>query len=222
MSTGLVIGSDVRCEHRERGVTLGRAAFAWLTTDNLEPSMSQTAESDLIKRVAQGDTEAFSEVYDRFAGPMYSLAMRILRDGASAEDAVQEAFVQIWEKASTYDLALGKPITWAVTLARNRAIGQLRSSVRRQKLSDAVASETGLTEPALSGGDDTLMGNEMARQVRTALTQVAQEQRQAIEMAYFGGLTQTEIAAALNVPLGTVKARIRRGMLLMRELLNVN
>jgi len=184
--------------------------------------MAETAESDLLTRVARKDLEAFSEVYDRFAGPMFSLAMRILRDGVAAEDAVQEAFVEIWEKASTYDPALGKPMTWAVTLARNRAIGHLRSSVRRRKLSEAVASETEPAEPALAGGDDTLMGNETARQVRAALSQVAAEQRQAIEMAYFGGLTQTEIAAALNVPLGTVKARIRRGMLVMRDLLDVN
>jgi len=199
-----------------------RMACAQRTMDTTQPVMAETAESDLLTRVAQKDLEAFSEVYDRFAGPMFSLAMRILRDGVAAEDAVQEAFVEIWEKASTYDPALGKPMTWAVTLARNRAIGHLRSSVRRRKLSEAVASETEPAESALAGGDDTLMGNETARQVRAALSQVAAEQRQAIEMAYFGGLTQTEIAAALNVPLGTVKARIRRGMLVMRDLLDVN
>ena len=184
--------------------------------------MCDTAESELLTRVADGDTNAFGEVYDRFAGPMFSLAMRILRDGAAAEDAVQEAFVQIWEKASAYNPALGKPMTWAVTLARNRAIERLRSGARRQKLAEAVAWEADVAEPALPGADDALVGSETARQVRAALAQVPGEQRQAIEMAYFDGLTQTEVAAALNVPLGTVKARIRRGMLLMRDLLGVD
>ena len=194
-----------------------RGAPAFVTADRLEPTMWDTAESEMLARVAHGDTEAFGEVYDRFAGPMFSLAMRILRDGAAAEDAVQEAFVHIWEKASTFNAALGKPMTWAVTLVRNRAIERLRSSVRQEKLAEAVACEVDVAEPALPAADDVLVGSETARQVRAALARVPVEQRQAIEMAYFGGLTQIEIATALNVPLGTVKARIRRGMLLMRE-----
>ncbi|MCI0535965.1 MAG: sigma-70 family RNA polymerase sigma factor [Verrucomicrobiales bacterium] len=221
MRTAMPIRFEVRQERCVPPADV-RVAPASVAADRLEPAMWNTAESELLTRVASGDVDAFSEVYDRFADPMFSLAMRILRDGSAAEDAVQEAFVQIWEKASTYNPALGKPMTWAVTLARNRAIERLRSSVRREKLAAALANETEWGEPTLAGTDDAIMGNETARQVRAALAQVPVEQRQAIEMAYFGGLTQTEIATALNVPLGTVKARIRRGMLLMRDLLDVH
>lgn len=224
MSTGSTIDCGLRWEHRERFAppANGRAAPAAVSVDSLQPTMLDMAdESELLTRVARGDTDAFSEVYDRFAGPMLSLAVRILRDGAAAEDAVQDAFVQIWEKASSYNPALGKPMTWAVTLVRNRAIAHLRSRMRREKLAEAVACETDVTESASAGADDALMSNETAGRVRAALAQVPAEQWRAIEMAYFGGLTQTEIAAALNLPLGTVKARIRRGLMLMRDLLNL-
>jgi RNA polymerase sigma-70 factor, ECF subfamily len=183
--------------------------------------MRDTAENDLFMRVAHGDTDAFNEVYERFAGAMFSLALRILRDGPAAEDVVQETFVQIWEKAAAYNPKLGKPMTWAVTLVRNRAIDRLRTSARRQKLAEVATNESDPTQPVLPCPDQAVIGSETVGQVQAALRQIPADQRQAIEMAFFGGLTQTEIATALNVPLGTVKARIRRGMLQLREFLDV-
>ena len=155
MDTGLVIASDVQWAFQANS---GAPATAQVVTsltaaDRPEPVMWNTAENDLLTRVAGGDIDAFSEMYDRFAGAMFSLAMQILRDGAAAEDVVQDAFVQIWEKASTYNPSLGKPMTWAVTLVRNRAIDRLRSVVRRQKLAESVAQESGPGEPLLPGAD---------------------------------------------------------------------
>ena len=184
--------------------------------------MQEAAEIELLTRVAAGDMDAFGTLYDRFAGPMFSLAIQILNDGAAAEDVVQEACVQMWEKAATYNAALGKPLTWAVTLVRNRAIDRLRASARRHKLAEALANELEPFDPGQPGAADELIGGETAAAIRAALVRVPAEQRQAIEMAYFVGLSQTEIATALGLPLGTVKARIRRGMIAMREFLDVN
>ena len=183
-------------------------------------SMQATAENpeaDLLASVARGDMEAFSQLYDRFAGTMFSIALRILQDNAAAEDVVQEAFLQIWEKAASYRSALGKPITWAITLARNRAIDRLRSAQRSHRLVEAATEEHEAHAETHHAADTLLLNEETAHTVRRALTVLGAEQRQAIEMAYFAGLSQTEIAAALGVPLGTVKARIRRGMLQLRE-----
>lgn len=176
-------------------------------------------EHELLARVAQGDADALGGLYDRLAGPMYSLALQILRDATGAEDVVQEAFVQLWEKGGTYDRSLGRPLTWALTLVRNRSIDRLRSMARRQRVTEAAASEAGAAEATAPPADVLLTGRETAGRIQRVLEQVPGDQRQAIEMAYYQGLTQTEIAAALGVPLGTVKARIRRGMLLMRDLL---
>ena len=184
--------------------------------------MLEATEIELLARIARGDAEAFSDVYDRFAGPMFSLALQILNDGAAAEDVVQEACVQLWEKAVSYNPALGRPLTWAITLVRNRAIDRLRSTARRHKLAEALTNELDPFDPGPPGVYDELIGAETATAIRAALVRVPAEQRQAIEMAYFIGLSQTEIAAALELPLGTVKARIRRGMLTMREFLDVH
>lgn len=180
-------------------------------------TMLDPTESELLANVARGDTEAFGQLYDRLAGPLFSLAMKILRDPASAEDVVQEVFVQVWGKASAYDATLGRPLTWALTLVRNRAIDRLRATQRGQRLMDAAADEHAVSGAVAEAPGHSLLNEETARLVRTALTRLGPEQRQTIELAYFGGLTQTEIAAALQTPLGTVKARTRRGMLQLRE-----
>jgi RNA polymerase sigma-70 factor (ECF subfamily) len=181
--------------------------------------MSETTETELLARVAQGDTEAFAALYDRLSGPLFSFALSILKNSASAEDVLQEVFIQIWEKASTYDSEIAKPLTWALTLTRNRAIDRLRSLQRRQRLAEAAASEPEFMPDSVGGSDEALINRETALRVRNALDALPVEQRQAIEMAFFGGLSQSEIASALSVPLGTVKARIRRGMLQLRDVL---
>ena len=184
------------------------------------PMYYESMEAELLARIARGDMAAFGDLYDRLANTLFSLAMKILRDSSAAEDVLQEVFVQIFQKAHTYDPRLGKPLTWAITLTRNRAIDRLRSVQRGQRLFTPETGEQEAKDTTTPGADDTLIGQEAAQQVRTALAELPPDQREAIEMAFFRGMSQSEISAALGAPLGTVKARIRRGMLKLRQTLD--
>ena len=150
----------------------------------------------------------------------------MLNDQAEAEDVLQDVFVQIWDKAKLYDRSRGKPLTWALTLTRNKSIDRLRSAQRRHRLKDEVEKETSVAEQHGTTGGEGAGGSvekvyalEKNRIVRNAVLQLSNEQRQAIEMAFFGGLTQNEIAHKLDEPLGTVKARIRRGMIKLKDII---
>lgn len=177
------------------------------------------AESALLRRVAQGDRRSFEELYYRFAGVLFSTAFRVLNNQEAAEDVLQDVFIQIWEKAPLYDPARGKPITWAVTLTRHKAIDRLRSIQRRARLQDDVQREA-LVFETFDGKSsfDSVSSAETAKLVRAAIQGLSEDQREAIELAFFSSLTQSEIAVRLNIPLGTVKARIRRGMMRLREI----
>ena len=178
------------------------------------------AEIELLRRVAQGDRRGFEELYDRFSGVLFSTAYRVLNNQEATEDVVQDVFVQIWEKAPLYDPARGKPMTWAITLTRNKAIDRLRATVRRNRLSEDMQRESQTQNQfddrssfdAASTGDTNKL-------VHEAMQKLSKDQREAIELAFFSSLTQPEIAERLNEPLGTVKARIRRGMMRLRDLL---
>lgn len=179
-----------------------------------------TAVQILLERIQQGEAAALAELYDGQAGLLHAIILRILNNNTEAEDVLQEVFVQIWEKAGNYDPSLGNAIGWIVTLARNRAIDRVRSLGRKAQLLERVAKEDFMpVETPASGGTDGLIGQEKAAQVRQALAALPKEQRRAIELAFFSGLSQSEIAGALQEPLGTIKARIRRGMLQLRDLL---
>jgi RNA polymerase sigma-70 factor, ECF subfamily len=170
--------------------------------------MAESAGNTLLRRIASGDHKALGEVYDLFAGMAYGLALRILRDATEAEDVVQEVFVQAWRQAGRYDPTRGSPEAWLCTIARTRALDRLRRRVsRREEPSEAAPSATGVprTEEALA--------------VRSALQGLPEDQRRALELAYYEGLTQTEIAHRLGEPLGTIKTRIRSGMIRLREAL---
>ncbi len=178
----------------------------------------QVAEAErLLHRVAAHDEPAFARLYDILARPLFSVALRILQDPSAAEEVVQDAFTQIWERAGTYDPQSGKPLTWALVLTRNRAIDRLRS---RQRFNRLVESYMELGPAALTetrpGSGGELVARESVDTVRRALIELPADQRQAIELAFFLGLTQSEIAAQQSLPLGTVKARIRRGLLFLR------
>ena len=143
-----------------------------------------------------------------------------MRDDADAQDVVQDVFIQIWDKAKLYDPAKGKPLTWALTLTRNRSIDRIRAIQRRTRLRDEFGEETAKDESAgvreaLSGVD----ASEKAQILRAAVNQLSPQQKKVIELAYYGGFTQTEIADKLGEPLGTVKARARRGLLKLKEIL---
>jgi RNA polymerase sigma-70 factor, ECF subfamily len=185
-----------------------------------ESSIDQESEIELLRRVGQGDRRSFEDLYDRFSGVLFSTALQILNDHREAEDVVQEVFVQIWDKAKLYDAARGKPLTWAMTLTRNKAIDRLRSAQRRYRLQDQVEKETKVTNQiALKDSSEEVEILEKSRLIRAAVLELSKEQREAIELAFFSGLTQNEIAQELNQPLGTVKARIRRGMLRLKEMI---
>jgi RNA polymerase sigma-70 factor (ECF subfamily) len=171
----------------------------------------------LVQRIAQGDRAAFAELYDRFSGPLYGAAQRVLRDPAETQDIVHDAFVTLWEKAATFDATRGSAFSWAVTLVRNRAIDRVRMRRRRAELlADAAHSDLGYDEDSASGVESASRGDQ-ASAVRAAVATLPLDQQKALELAFFGGLTQEEIARKLAEPLGTVKARIRRGLLKLRD-----
>jgi RNA polymerase sigma-70 factor, ECF subfamily len=173
-------------------------------------------EAELLSRVAEGDEGAFAELYDRFSPGLYSMALRIVGGSQEAEDVLQEAFHQIWRRATTYEPGRSSAFTWAVMILRNKAIDRLRA---RRRLSRTLEKAADLNY--FSDIDDASaalpLRNEKEARVRSALASIPEDQKQAIGMAFFGGLTHEEIAERLSEPLGTIKARIRRGLLRLRD-----
>jgi RNA polymerase sigma-70 factor (ECF subfamily) len=174
------------------------------------------ADQAALARIGRGDTAALAELYDRHARPIYSLALRILQDPADAEDIVQEVFAQAWRQASRYDAKRGQVAAWLLTLARSRAIDRLRARrARPEPLADQHAADAMIDQAVAA--DTRLVSAEQAARVRAALDALPLLQRMAIELAYYEGLTHTEIAERLEQPLGTVKTRIRTAMLKLRD-----
>ena len=186
---------------------------------NADPDKDLEAEIRLLREVGHGDRRSFEMLYERFSGVLFSTAFRVLNNQEAAEDVLQDVFVQIWEKAALYDPARGKPMTWAITLTRNKAIDRLRSVQRRSRLQDDLQHESQTVEQFDDKSSfDAVSSVETAGMVREAVKKLSKDQREAIELAFFSSLTQTEISERLNQPLGTVKARIRRGMMRLQEL----
>ena len=175
-------------------------------------------ERDLLclLRIQAGDTRALAELYDRYTPLLYPVCHRILRNGVDAEDALQDAWLQIWKRSATYEARRGSVAAWLLTVARSRALDRYRSlSSRRQ------AEARGEAEPATPAVDPatTAARGQLSQRVREALSQLAPQQRQVLEIAYFQGLSQSEIAARLETPLGTVKSWTRQALMRLRELL---
>lgn len=176
----------------------------------------------LMAQIAQSDQAAFSGLYDRLSGPLYSLALKMLGDAAEAQDALQEACLQIWRRASSYDSTKSSVFSWAVVILRSRIIDRLRARGRRLRVivplnqSGDEPTEVSVASTT-ANASDTAHKNDEASRVRSILNQLPIEQREAIELAFFSDLTHHEIAARLAQPLGTVKARIRRGLLRLRD-----
>jgi RNA polymerase sigma-70 factor, ECF subfamily len=178
-------------------------------------------EIELLQRIGHGDRGSFEELYDRLAGALFATAFRVLNNRAAAEDVLQEAFLQIWEKAPLYNPALGKPLAWAVTLTRYKAIDRLRSTQRRNRLQDSVQRESeSFAQFDARDAFDAVVSAETSQLVIEAMAKLSEDQRQVMELAFFASMTQTEIAEYLKQPLGTIKARIRRGMMKLRDLIN--
>ena len=202
-----------------------------MNTDTLETTEIETEEDQakqqelaevrsIFRAVAGGDRMAFAELHRRFAGLVYATAIQVLHDHQDTEDVTQEVFAILWKKADMYSEERGKPTTWLTTLARNRAIDKFRSRHRRSKLYNGYEQETeigkGWAAPSPSGEAET---KELAQEARSAVLQLSSDQRLAIQLAFFDGLTQAEIAERTGAPLGTVKARIRRGLGKLRSIM---
>lgn len=172
-------------------------------------------EAHLLARVAKKDPEAFALFYDRTSAVLFSAARSIVIDPALAEDVLQEVYLQIWEKAGVFDPALGKPISWALALTRNKALDRLRSSKRRDLAMQELAQV--LEGEASEIGPLNVELKESARIVKQAMSTLPNKQRQAIELALLQGLAHSEVAETMREPLGTVKAWIRRGIIEVRE-----
>ena len=156
---------------------------------------------------------AFQDFYRKFKGLLYATIYRVLNDHQDTEDIMQEVLSQIWQKAHLYEPAKGKPLTWVTTMARNRAIDRIRSKQRRSKLNNDFELESKPLQPEfVDDTSDLISAKENDAVVQSAVLELTDQQRVAIQLAYFGGLTQNEIAERLCEPLGTVKARIRRGV----------
>lgn len=177
---------------------------------------AERSDVELLHAVAQGDEAALARLYDAYRVILFGLLVRILNSREEAEDILQDVFIQVWRRAKDFDEKRGRPFTWLVTLARSRAIDRLRQLGARQRLATGAAQEqTEMVSDALS---DTIR---MAQRetVRQALAELPEEQRNTLVLAYFDGLTQSEIAAKLHAPLGTIKTRMRSGMIKLRALL---
>jgi RNA polymerase sigma-70 factor (ECF subfamily) len=177
---------------------------------------SASADHAALERMARGDHEALAELYDRHSRLVFSLALRILRDQSDAEDIVQDVFSQAWRQAARYESSRGNPVAWLLNLTRSRAIDRLRG--RRARPDTAAGEPAPLDLPDLSQPvDEQLSLSYQAARIRAAVDELSLLQRVAIELAFYEGLTHVEIAERLELPLGTVKTRIRQGLLKLKE-----
>lgn len=171
----------------------------------------------LIKSLASGDQSAMTTLYDSTSRLVYGLVLRILNEAPAAEEVLLDVYTQVWRQASSYDETRGAPLAWMTTIARSRAIDRLRSGMREQRLK--LPLESADTSAAAASVGDFAVASEMQKLVRAALGTLPQEQREVIELAYYGGFSHSEIAAKLGQPLGTIKTRTRLGMMKLREAL---
>jgi RNA polymerase sigma-70 factor (ECF subfamily) len=185
----------------------------------LRPEPAQENDVELLKAIAAQDAAAeasLAQLYDRYRVILFGLLMRILNNREEAEDVLQELFMQVWRRAADFDENRGKPFTWLVTMGRSRGIDRLRTLAARERTAVAAARDEA---EAVSDAATDAFRSEQRGLVTNALAQLPDEQKRPLMLAYFEGLSQSEIAAHLGAPLGTVKTRMRTGMIKLRELL---
>jgi RNA polymerase sigma factor (sigma-70 family) len=190
------------------------ASHAWTAMRKRHAHLSDEA---LVALVARGDEDALAELYDRVGRIAYGLALRIVRDERHAEDAVQEAFLQVWRSAATFRPERAKASTWVLTLVHRRAVDLVRREERRQ--ADPLTDDSAAVAAAEQTDEAAWLRFERER-VQTALKQLPDVQREALELSYYGGFSQSELAERLGVPLGTIKSRMFSGLARLRELLD--
>jgi len=181
------------------------------------PPGSESAVA-LLNRIAQGDRDAFGRFYDRYAATAFGLIRRVVREDAAAEEVLQDVFWRIWQEAAQYDARRGTPEAWLIIRARTRAIDRLRAMRRRSK-TFALPIDSSVERRPDVEAENPGIAAEQRGLVESALAQLPVPQRRVIELGFFEGLTQSEIAARLGEPLGTVKTRVRSGLERLREAL---
>lgn len=175
--------------------------------------------ADLLRQASRGDQQAFAQLYDLTAAKAFGLAVRVVRDRAQAEEVTQEAYLEVWHKSARYDESKGSAMSWVMTIVHRRAVDRVRSAesssrrdtayeIKHQSLDHDVTAEA--AEASIEG-----------KRVRKAMESLTGPQRQALELAYLGGYTHTEVATMLDLPVGTAKTRIRDGLIRMRDTMGV-
>jgi RNA polymerase sigma-70 factor (ECF subfamily) len=186
-----------------------------------KPSTHATSviDADLLARVVKGDQQAFSQLYDRSSTLLFTLAVRILGNREEAAELLQDVYLEVWRKVSRYDVGRGTPVAWLITLTKSRAIDRLRARASRGYRATRAQIDDTAAQVADPGPSplETQAEEELRSAVGAAVAGLPQSQQQAIELAYYEGLSHTEIATRLNQPLGTVKTRIKLGMSKLRE-----
>lgn len=178
----------------------------------------QTRNAELIRGVADGDQQSLAALYDATSRTVYGLLLRILADASAAEEVLLDVYTQVWRQAATYSRERGTALAWLTTIARSRAIDRLRRGRQEQQRTEPLDPAQQFAARGTSAEDEVRAG-EVRAVVRRALDSLAPEQREVIELAYYGGMSHSEIAAARGLPLGTVKTRTRLGMMRLREML---
>ncbi len=181
--------------------------------------MQPVPDSTLIEKMLAGDEGALSAVYDRYSAMLFGTLVRILRDAPAAEEVLQDVFLQLWRGAARFDAMRGSLPAWLLVIGRNRAISRLRGSGSREVLEEEDGDYAGILVSA-HNIEDEASRTELRENLTAALATLPAEQRQAIELAYFEGMTQTEIAARTGSPLGTVKTRVRTAMQSLKRILD--
>lgn len=191
-----------------------------MTTENEIPE-ERNAEAELMKRVAGGDHLAFSELTEKYSALIFATAFKVLNHREDTEDVMNEVLTTVWKKAGTYHPSKGSLVTWICTTARNRSIDRVRSVQRRSSLYDRFEENVRGDAPEIrTTGREALYLSDARHVLQTAVVALSPDQREVIELAYFEGLTQKQIAERIDSPLGTVKARIRRGVERLRVSIN--
>jgi RNA polymerase sigma-70 factor (ECF subfamily) len=178
----------------------------------------QVPDSALIEKMMAGDEAALSTLYDRYSPMLFGMLTRILNDRQAAEEVLQDIFLQVWRNGAQFDASRGSMPAWLMVMGRNRAISRLRGRRDREVLEENEGDFAG-TFVSTQNIEEEASRAQMARNVSAALAQLPKEQRQAVELAYFEGMTQSEIAVRTGTPLGTVKTRVRTAMQSLRQIL---
>lgn len=183
------------------------------TPDAATPASDEA--STLLRRCARGDESAFADLYDSTHGRLFGLALRVVRDPAQAEEVLQESYLAIWRESAQFDPTRASALSWMLTLTHRRAVDRVRSAEAAGRREDTYGQRS--QQPAYDSTAEQAHADLEGARVRKAMAELTDTQRQALELAYFGGYTHTEVAALLDLPLGTAKTRIRDGLIRLRD-----